>query len=129
MTATSKIKTIMNENNTEEETWLTITQMEENDAPDAISGTNKRLMLEKEIAAQLATLNSAQGLTNQHRQNVMQEPEISVDVGGWAYNMADLAHWVHHYTKRRKLHCKSCDAEKVFVCESCGNKAEYQDEL
>lgn len=119
----------MNENNTEEETWLSITKTAENTAEDAKSGINKRLMLEKEIAAQLATLNFAQGLTNQHRQNVMREPENNVNVGEWVYNMGDLAHWVHHYTKRRKLHCKSCDAEKVFLCETCGNKAEYQDEL
>lgn len=121
----------MNENNNteEEETWLTITKTEKNIAGDVQSGTNKRILLEKEIAAQYAMLNFVQKHINQRRQNVMQEPENNDVGGGWVYNMGDLAHWVHHYTQRRKLHCKSCDAEKVFVCETCGNKAEYQDEL
>lgn len=119
----------MKEEEDDQETWLTFTKTGGNTAGVVPSGSNRKAELLKEIAAQLATLSYVQKLTNQHRQKWQQEPEKNVNIGEWVYNMKDLQDWVHYYTQRRKLHCKSCDAEKVFVCETCGNKAEYHDEL
>ncbi len=119
----------MNEEEEEDETWLTSTKTGGNTVGVVPSGSNQKAELLKEIAAQLAMLSSVQKLINQHHPSKQQEPEKNDSIGRWVYNMADLAHWIHHYTARRKLHCKSCDAEKVFVCETCGNKVEYQDDV
>lgn len=101
--------------------------MEKNDAPAAKSGISKELF--KEIDAQYAIIDSAVRLINQLRQDTNNKPESNKNVGEWAYNMKDLAYWIHHYTERRRLICPHCKHPSRVKCKNCGEEYEYHDEL
>lgn len=98
-----------------------------NDAQPAKSGINEELL--KEITAQYAILNSATKLINQQVHNTNNDKQSNKSSYGWVYNMKDLAHWIHHYTERRRLHCPHCKAETTFTCQTCNEVYEYHDEL
>jgi hypothetical protein len=97
--------------------------MEKNTAVGARSGISEELL--KEIAAQNAILSSARSLVSQ----LLDQQKQEVGFGPWVYNLEGLQNWVHHYTERRKLNCKTCHRDRIFVCQTCGDEVEYHDEL
>ena|ERR1051325_9695624 len=101
--------------------------MEKNTAVGARSGISEELL--KEIAAQNAILSSARSLVSQLLDQQKSEQKQEVGFGPWVYNLEGLQNWVHHYTERRKLNCKTCHRDRIFVCQTCGDEVEYHDEL
>ena len=102
--------------------------MERKDAQSAANGSIEE-KLKEELIAQYAVIDSAIKLINQQAKNTKNEQEKETETTGWVYNMDELKDWLHYYTERRKLHCPKCQQEKTYFCTTCGNEAEYHDEL
>jgi len=100
---------------------------EKKDARPAPSGISAELL--KEIDAQYAIIDSARKLINQQALKSKNEQISNNEIGARVYNMKDLAYWIHHYTKRRRLHCPKCKTDSTFKCETCEEVYEYHDEL
>lgn len=107
--------------------------MDENDAHSVKSGSVEK-SLKEEISAQIATLDCAIALINQHHQAMQSNIENEPKRLGWVYSMKDLADWVKYYTDRRRLHCPCCNEDSStegvrFVCTECLTEYQFHDEL